>query len=81
MVLPAWSALIAHDPAALSVTVLPLTLQAVESVEKVTAFPEAPPVALTVNGGSVATLSASGAKSIACGSGDTVSVFDPALVV
>ena len=52
--MPAWSASIAHAPAASSVTVPPLTLHAVEAVENVTALPDPPPVALTVNGGSVA---------------------------
>jgi hypothetical protein len=51
-VLPAWSALIVHVPAATKVTVEPLTPLAVQTavvaLVKVTGLPDAPPVAVTV---------------------------------
>jgi hypothetical protein len=54
-------------PAASGVTVLPLTLQTVDEVANVTALPEPPPVAESVNGASVASFPASAANWIACG--------------
>src|SRR5215471_11650992 len=63
---PAWLASIAHVPATSSVTTLPLTLHAVDAVEKTTGLPEPPPVADRVNGGSVASRSGSAPKTIVC---------------
>ena len=77
--LPAWFASIAQVPLDRIVTVVPLTLHALEPVENVTALPEAPPVALTVKGGSVVCLSGSGAKLIAWSALFTVSEPEPLL--
>src|SRR5260221_6069126 len=69
----------AQLPCALSVTVLPVTLHAVDEVENVTGLPDPPRIAVSVNGGSVAIRSGSAAKSIACAALAIVSVLEPAL--
>ncbi len=49
MAFPAWSAVTVQLPAPTKLTVLPLTVQTRGvAVPKVTGFPEAPPVAVTV---------------------------------
>src|SRR3989442_8692370 len=62
LLLPAWEAVIVQLPAAARVTVLPETVQ-LPVAAKLTARPEEA-VAVTVNGGSLAGLSASGLKGI-----------------
>ncbi len=67
MASPAWLALIAQVPDVFNVTVPVLvTLQAAEAVENVTALVDPPPVALTLNDASVATLSASVPNPMVC---------------
>ena len=58
---------------------MPVTLHAGEVVENVTGLPDAPPVALTANAGSVISLFASAANTIVCGARVTVRSLDPAL--
>src|SRR4051812_30685425 len=62
-------------PARSGVTRFPLTLQAVEVVENVTGWPDAPAVALTANAGSVAILSASVPKVSDCAALLTATVW------
>src|SRR6267378_4869046 len=77
--LPSSSALMAQVPPLSIVTVLAATLHAVAPVEKTTGLPDAPPVTLSANAASVATLSAMGAKEMIWGAFATVSVLEPLL--
>ena len=56
------------------VTQVPLTLHALEAVEKATPMPLPPPVAPMVNDGSVESLSPSAPKAIACDALATLTV-------
>ena len=79
MVLPAWFAATTMVPAPVTVRVLPVIVPGPETTPKVTAFPEAPPVAVSAIGETPYVTGEDGVKLMLCDAWVIVKFADTAV--